>query len=165
MGGDRRVLEHGPDPGGNRGIPDPLDSSYFYILPWWEILPAAETPITTLTVVPGDTVTVTIEQVSGTTWQILLADETTEASFSTDQTYTGPGTSAEWIVEAPERGGEISTLAAYTTTMFDGLGMTGAQNVLTELIMVQDGFQVSTPSAFTASGFDVAYGGVAPPPP
>ncbi len=145
--------------------PDPLNSSYFYILPWWEILPAAETPITTLTVVPGDTVTVTIEQVSGTTWQILLADETTEASFSTDQTYTGPGTSAEWIVEAPERGGEISTLAAYTTTMFDGLGMTGAQNVLTKSIMVQDGFQVSTPSAFTASGFDVAYGGVAPPPP
>ena len=27
--------------------------------------------------------------------------------------------------------------------------------------MVQNGFQVSTPSAFTASGFDVAYGDVA----
>jgi hypothetical protein len=125
------------------------------------------TPITTLTdgVYAGETVTVAIDELSGSLWQITLTDDSTGQSFSTDQTYAGPGTSAEWIVEAPTVDSEISTLADYTTTSFDGLGITGAQNTLAEAIMVQNGFQVSTPSAFTASSFDVAYGDVAPPPP
>ncbi len=145
--------------------PDPSNSSLFDITPWWEILPAAETPIA-MTVLPGDSVTVTIGQHSGSTWAIELTDNTTGQSFLTDQTYTGPGSSVEWIVEAPDLGGAITTLASYTPDVtFSSLRLTGAQNVLYEDIMDQGGALVSTPSSLTSSGFTVAYGDVAPPPP
>jgi hypothetical protein len=146
--------------------PDPSDSSLFYIVPWWEILPAAETVITTFTspVAPSDSVTVTIYQVSGTLWDITLTDNTTGDSFSTEPTYSGPDSSAEWIVEAPTDGNTdtVYPLADYTPTTFSGLESTGSETTQTEIVMVQNGVQVSTPSALTSSGFKVAYGDVAP---
>ncbi|MGA8426613.1 MAG: G1 family glutamic endopeptidase [Candidatus Dormiibacterota bacterium] len=143
------------------------DTDLVYLLPWWEILPAAETPITTMSVLPGDAITVTIGQVSGTAWKIVLTNDTTAQSFTTDQTYTGPGTSVEWIVEAPDVDGSIATLGDYSTNVtFSGLSVTGSQNSLSYWYMVQGGVQVSTPStSLTESGFDVAYGDLAPPPP
>jgi hypothetical protein len=148
--------------------PDPSDSTYFYIQPWWEILPAAETLITTVTVSPGDSVTVTIYQVSGTSWEILLTDNTTGGSFSTEQTYDpDPGTSAEWIVEAPTDASNdtVYPLADYSPTTFSELEITGTENALTEWVMVQGEVQVSTPSTLNSEGFNVAYGDVAPAPP
>ena len=44
--------------------------------------------------------TVAINQVNGTQWGITLTDNTNGQSFTTDQTYTGPASTAEWIVEA-----------------------------------------------------------------
>lgn len=41
------------------------------------MLPALETPITTVTVNAGDKVTVSVEQTSGTQWEIRLTDGTT----------------------------------------------------------------------------------------
>jgi hypothetical protein len=140
-----------------------FSSNTYQIQPWWEILPAAETPIA-MTVSPGDSVTVSLGQVSGTsTWQIMLADNTTGQRFTTDQTYTGPLTSAEAIVEAPSVNHTQSTLGNYAPDVtFSALGVTGPQSSLTELIMVQNGVQVSTPSALDSVGFSVAYGDVAP---
>jgi hypothetical protein len=138
--------------------PDPADSSQFYLYPWWETYPSPPTTITTVAVSPGDSVTVTIDQVSGTLWEIKLADNTNGQSFSTNQTYTGPLASAEWIVEAP--GNPTYPLAAYTPNVtFSGLGMAGPEVALTDEIMVQNGVQVSTPSALTPSGFNIAYTG------
>jgi hypothetical protein len=135
---------------------------------WWEILPAPLTLIS-MTVVPGDTVTVTISQVNGMVWGITLTDGTTGGSFSTYQSYSGPQTSAEWIVEAP------TTLAAGQTTLgaynpdvtFSGLRMNGPETTLTQMTMVQGGLTVSVPSALTAAGFSVTYGASPPagPPP
>ncbi len=143
--------------------PDPNNPNYFSIQPWWEILPAPSTPITTMSVAVGDQVTVTISQVSGTEWAIALTDNTNGQSFTTDQTYTGPGTSAEWIVEAPTVNGSQTTLAPYSPEVdFSGLGFTGTQTTLTEVVMVQAAGQVSTPSALDSNGFNVAYGDVAP---
>jgi hypothetical protein len=143
--------------------PDPNNPNLFYIQPWWEILPAPSTPITTMSVAVGDQVTVTISQVSGTEWAIALTDNTNGQSFTTDQTYTGPGTSAEWIVEAPTVNGSQTTLAPYSPEVdFSGLGFTGTQTTLTEVVMVQAAGQVSTPSALDSNGFNVAYGDVAP---
>ena len=137
---------------------DPNNPNYFYIQPWWETYPAPPTNITTVSVAPGDQVTVTIEQVSGTDWAITLTDNTNGESFTTDQTYSGTDTSAEWIVEAPE-----TTLAPYTPDVtFSDLGTAESNTTLTEWIMVQAGNQVSTPSALTSNGFNVAYGDVAP---
>lgn len=90
---------------------------------WWEILPAAETTISSITVHPGDQVTVTIQKGGGTCgsdWEISLTDTTADSAgrgspFSTCQAYSGPGASAEWIVEAPQVDGTQSTLADYKT--------------------------------------------------
>ena len=83
---------------------DPTDPTNFDVQAWWEILPAAETNITTVTVKAGDSITVTLWQVSSTSWQINLNDNTDGQSFTTSpENYSGPGSSAEWIVEATTR--------------------------------------------------------------
>jgi len=134
--------------------------------PWWEILPAPQTNITTMTVSPGDQVTVTITELSTDDWSITLKDDTSGESFNTDQTYDGPATSAEWIVEAPTVSNTQSTLAPYSPDVeFTDLGVNGSESALDEIIMVQNGYTVSDPSAMTSVGFNVAYGDTPAPNP
>lgn len=164
--GDNNLIQAGilecPDP----SIPDEFDFA-----PWWEILPSDATFITTLTELtpgdPGDDVNVTIDQVTGTEWSIAVTDETRGQSFTTDQEYTGPAASAEWIVEAPMSGSGEVPLSNYTETEFSGLGVTGQQNVLEPLQMDDpvDGPQWSTPSSMDSVGFNVQDLETAPNPP
>jgi Peptidase A4 family/Putative Ig domain len=143
--------------------PDSASPSGFVIQPWWEILPASETYINNVDIAAGDTVTVAIEQISGAQWGITLTDDTNGESFSTDQTYTGPTSTAEWIVEALTVNGGVSTLAPYSPAVrFSDLGFVGSDTTLQEVVMVQTGVQVSTPSALTPNGFNVAYGNSPP---
>jgi len=131
---------------------------------WWEILPEAETPIP-LPVAAGNVVTVAISQLSAGVWRITVTNDTTGQTFSTTQSYSGTGESAEWIVEAPISAitGRIEALGPYTPNVtFSNLSTTGTQTLVTDEIMVQNGVAVSTPSAFTPAGFTVAYGAVAP---
>jgi hypothetical protein len=138
---------------------------------WWEILPAAETPISSITVRPGDVMTASISQVSGTSWTITITDTTTGKSFTTNQTYNGPGASVEWIEEAPSLGGRVATLAHYSSpNTFDPGTANGTNPGLTTNdagVMIQKRAQVSTPSApdSDTDGFNMAYGNVAPAPP
>jgi hypothetical protein len=80
-----------------------LGNQYFA---WYELLPAGETQLTgctgdpSCTVTPGDTVTVNISQVSGTTWSIAMTDAG-HWSWSKTVTYPSSQSSAEWILEAP----------------------------------------------------------------
>jgi hypothetical protein len=138
---------------------------------WWEILPQPETPID-LPIHPGDQVTVTIGQVSGTLWQISVTDNTTGQNVTTQQTYTGQGDSAEWIVEAPSflpagvtdpSQAVTSTLGTYSPDItFTNLLVNGGQTSLSAVAMVQGGTIVSVPSPLTANGFTVAYGSSSP---
>ncbi len=131
---------------------------------WWEILPALSTPIS-MTVSPGDEMNVTIGQVSGTLWAISITDETTGERFLIDQDYTGPGTSAEWIVEAPTSGstGALDPLGNYVPGVtFTGLGVNGSATSTTEVILNDGSSDLSVPSPLSANGFTVAYGGTAP---
>jgi hypothetical protein len=103
---------------------------------WWEILPAAETPIPGITVEPGDSITVSITKVSSTQWTISLTDNgkaghAAQPAFGTTQSYSGPGTSAEWILEAPQVNGRQATLAQYGSTTFDLSAVNGASPHLT----------------------------------
>jgi hypothetical protein len=139
-----------------------------YLYAWWEVLPAPATPIFTVPVLPGNDITVTIAQVSPGVWTIVLTNDTTGQSFSTEQSYSGAGDSAEWIVEAPTQLStqSVLTLGDYTPNVtFSSLGFTGTQSAVTDVVMVQNGVAVSTPSALTANGFTVAYGSVVPSPP
>ena len=146
--------------------PVPGNPDAFVIQPWWEILPQAETYITGVAVHPGDRVTVTIDQLSGTRWRITLTDDTDGGSFTIDRGYAGPADTAEWVLEALTVGGNVAALAPFSpAATFSDLGFTGPDVDLEEVVMVQGANQVSTPSALTANGFSVAYGSNAPPSP
>jgi hypothetical protein len=166
---------------------------------WWEILPAAETPIAH-TVAAGDQMSASIYETatlastggrgshrgSEHVWVINIADSTQHWSFSIDEGYGGPGSSAEWVMEAPEVGGRIATLAHYTFSPLNGNGDFDGAGILTSTVptggpaptytpaglnytndsgvMVQNNVQVSTPgnpdTAKTA--FNAAYGSTLP---
>jgi hypothetical protein len=137
---------------------------------WWEILPAPETPIS-MAVHPGDAMSVSIT--SGVpNWTITVADTTTGKSFTTQQAYTGPLTSVEWIQEAPTIGSRVAKLAPDGNVSFDLGTANGASPGLVSSesgVMFHRLKQISTPSLpdrdTSADGFAVAYGSVAPPAP
>ena len=115
------------------------------IFPWWEILPATETPISSMgTVSVGDQVTVDIAQLTEATtstagsWSITVTDDTTGQGFTTTEPYTGgytgsaygEGATVEWVVERPQVNGTYSTLGVYSPTVdFTNLGYAGSTAV------------------------------------
>jgi hypothetical protein len=135
---------------------------------WWEILPAAETVIPSITVHPGDHMTASVTKGSGSSWTITISDTTRGTSFTTVKSYTGPGTSAEWIEEAPSVGGHVATLANYSSPdTFDPGTANGGNPHLTAAdsgVMIQRNHQVSTPSGpdSDTDGFNMAYGSTVP---
>jgi hypothetical protein len=133
---------------------------------WWEIIPDTATPVS-MTVSAGDRMSVVVAQVSGSSWSISITDLTTGAQFTTTQTYTGPGQSAEWIVEAPTAAtGTEETLGSYDPVVtFSGLAATGNETSISQDVMLQGSSTISVPSALGPNGFAVAYGSAAPPQP
>lgn len=135
---------------------------------WWEILPDFE-KFVPITVSPGDQVTIAIGEQSNGSWLIQIDDSTNGQRWQTTQSYSGPLTSVEWIVEAPTNGvsGQIEALGVYSPPVtFTTLGETGTVTGLDEVVMVDtQGGPVSTPSPFGPTGFTVAYGGGTPAPP
>jgi Peptidase A4 family len=135
---------------------------------WWEILPAAETPIpaTVITVRPGDLIRVSITKGSPS-WTITLANVTRGQSFTTLQHYTGPGTSAEWIEETPTIGRRIAKLAVYSLTTFNDSTVNGLNPAFTTAnrgVLVRGKRQLSTPSfpSVDRDGFATQYGKLTP---
>jgi len=120
---------------------------------WWEILPAPAVRITTLRIRPGDKITASIKRLSGKTWRITISDGA--GTFTTTQTYSGPGTSAEWIVEAPTVGSRQTVLARHSPVPFDRLTVNGRNPHLTSDqggALVQFRRRVATPSVPDAQG-------------
>ena len=158
--GDTALIQAGVDE-----VPDPASTTGFDIQPWWEILPAQETDITSVNVNPGDKVTVTIWKVSSASWEINLTDDTNSESFTTPpEPYSGKGSTAEWVVEATTQCQQYcatTQLASYSPAItFSSLGMTGpAASSLDEITMVQGDQPVSTPSDLSGARFTVTYTG------
>lgn len=130
---------------------------------WWEILPAAETVISGMTIHPGDSMTGTVQKSTSRRWVITLTDNTTGQSFSTTQRYSGPGTSAEWIEEATEVNGSIGTPPRFTTFSFTNSTANGGNPEFTtadEIELVQGSTVYSTPSSPSGgNSFSVSYTG------
>jgi hypothetical protein len=130
---------------------------------WWEILPAAETVISSITVHPGDSFTGSVSKVSGSTWTIKLTDNTTGKSFTTNKTYRGSGSSAEWIEEATQVNGVIGAPPRFSTFSFTGSTANGANPNLVsseKILLVQNGVTYSTPSNPSGgNSFSVSYTG------
>jgi hypothetical protein len=145
------------------GVHEEYADGQLTVWPWWEVLPAPETAIPSMNVNVDDSITVNVHEVFDTSWQITLTDNTTGQSYTTRQTYTGPSTSAEWIVEAPTIGSQTATLGDFAPITFSGLNVNGVEMSLDQLFMVGGGGnQISTPSALDPNGFAVAYGPTPP---
>jgi hypothetical protein len=94
--------------------------------PWFEIITpsnVAPSELIGATVEPGDSMLANIEQVASGVWQIYLADSTQNWYFQQDFAYAGPGTSSEWIEEAPTVDGQQSSPANWGTVHFAGTGV------------------------------------------
>jgi hypothetical protein len=90
---------------------------------WWEIIPAASVVITggdgnPAPVLPGDQMLGSVFEASAGTWTIYLQDLTEGWTFQQDVSYDGPGTSAEWIEEAPTISNSQSSLANFGSVGF-----------------------------------------------
>jgi hypothetical protein len=142
----------------------------FWFWAWWEILPAAATPVA-ISMNPGDSVTVTIGVLDDGNYGIIIQDNSNGQDFTIEQPYYGAGGSAEWIVEAPvvpsqcgqgidpsEIAG-ICPLAAINPIDWTGLAVEGTPSALYQISMVQDGDQVAIPTAFDNGAFEVDYTG------
>ena len=150
----------GPDFGGNQ------------YLAWVELLPGAEEPIGNSSepapVEPGDTMEAAILEGSTDMWTIDLSDVTQNWTFSQQFSYSTPGTTAEWIEEAPTVNGSVATLPDYGSTTFTNLsvGGTDVSAAVTTPVVLEDasGAIVSYPSDLNSSSdsFSLSYG--SPPP-
>ena len=135
--------------------------------PWWEVVPGPQHLATGVMARPGDMVGVTLSETAPGTWSLELADTTRHESFGTTVAYTGPATSAEWVVEAVATAtGRITRLAPYSPAVgFSDLGLAGTDSQVTRVVMAQSGSTVSAPSALGAGGFAVTYSRPVPPAP
>jgi hypothetical protein len=127
---------------------------------WIEMLPAASHPVP-LTVHPGDSVSVSIDQQSTGNWQISFTDNTTGQTYQTTVQYTSSNSSAEWIEEAPSagRGGILpldnfgSVNFSSATAVKDGqtvdLANSGAKPIT---LIGQDQQPLAVPSAVGSDG-------------
>jgi hypothetical protein len=80
---------------------------------WWEIIPEPETEVS-LTVKPGQTIEVTIDQTSAGEWSIDIQNLSTHKSFTTSTAYSSSEDTVEWIEETPL---EIGTTGTGLATM------------------------------------------------
>jgi hypothetical protein len=133
---------------------------------WWEILPAPAVRIRGLSVRAGDQVTVTIARASAGRWRITVTDARS-GSYTTTQRYAGPGTSAEWIEEAPVVAGRATPLAIHGAVVFDNATVNGrSPNLVAEDggAMIRRGVQSNTPSPpdADANGFALAQQAIPP---
>ncbi len=130
---------------------------------WYEILPSAAIEIGAVS--PGDRMAASIGQVSAGTWSITMDDLTSGQHASGTLAYGGPGSSAEWVEEAPTSGttGNIVTLADFGTAQFSAMA-TGTTPVstaaLTAVSMTDSSNIIAYPGTFDAASasFPVTYG-------
>ena len=86
---------------------------------WIEMLPASSKPVS-LSVNPGDSVTVSITQKSALDWTISMKNNTTGGAYNTTVQYRSSNSSAEWVQEAPSVNRGTVPLDDFGTLKFSG---------------------------------------------
>lgn len=127
---------------------------------FYEILPDPSTPITSLTVKPGDSVTATITEQGTGQWSISFKDNNTGQSYQTSVTYNSSVSSAEWIEEAPSNGVSVLPLDNFGTLPFSNGSTTlnGSQvsisgsNAHAVTMLNNQGQALATPSSLESDG-------------
>ncbi len=141
---------------------NPLVGPQYYA--WYELLPNSETQIRgcsgdhSCTVKPGQRVTVSITQGSGTTWKISMTDAG-HWRWSKTVSYKSSHSSAEWILEAPTVGAQ-TLLANVGTAHFGPTSSfatgksthTIAEGHPTKIVLSPGVINEATPSALASGG-------------
>ncbi len=143
-------------------LPDPLSPGTFLVQPWWEELPASQVNIPSMSVRAGDLVTADVYQLSGSTWEVSLVDQTNGQSFQRQVTYSGPQTSAEWIVEAPySQAIGVVPLAPFSPpVLWSNVSATATEVSRDATVIMSSGSIVqATPTALSQGSFSVSYSG------
>ena len=133
---------------------------------WYEILPASETPITsgcsapltTCPVAPGDDITVTITNTSGSNWAISIVNKN-KWNWSLNLTYASTNSSAEWILEAPTVGAQtvIANVGVQRFTPTNTYTKGGVTHIIRDgspvrIILSPGLINEATPSALSLAG-------------
>lgn len=90
---------------------------------WVETLPRSARPVS-LTVHPGDSVTVSLGQSGSNQWNVSISDTTTGQSYQTTLTYASSLSSAEWVEEAPSSRRGVLPLDNFGTVQFTSCSTT-----------------------------------------
>ncbi|HEX8968746.1 MAG TPA: G1 family glutamic endopeptidase [Chloroflexota bacterium] len=128
---------------------------------WVELLPRASETVP-LTVGPGDTVRVSIDQQGPELWLVAFADITTGQTYSVTERYASSLTSVEWIEEAPSTGRRTRTLPldnfgtihfSQASAVRDGQVLNMSQSGAHAITMITPGgLPLATPSGLGADG-------------
>jgi len=121
---------------------------------WWEILPAPAVVIRGLSIRAGDHIAASIARVSAGRWRITIRDARS-GTYTTTRSYAGPGTSAEWIEEAPVVDDRPTPLAEHGTVVFDEATVNGSSPHLLAAdggAMIRRGVVADIPSAPNGDG-------------
>lgn len=141
---------------GTEAVPGPGGISY---QAWLELLPG-DSKVIPLVISPGDSVAVSIAQVSSGLWNVTFEDATTGGSFQTTVHYDSSLSSADWIEEMPVQVGSPVKLDDFVQVNFaagyaiaNGSSVSIGSSGATALTMTNDaGEVVATPSALGPSG-------------
>lgn len=96
---------------------------------WIEMLPASSKSVS-LSVNPGDSVTVSITQKASLDWIISMKNNTTGGAYSTTVQYRSSNSSAEWVQEAPSVNRGTVPLDDFGTLKFSGASAVRDGNTL-----------------------------------
>lgn len=128
---------------------------------FYELLPAASTTITTMTVSQGDSISASVLEISAGEWEIHIADNTNGQSFNTTTAYTSTHSSAEWVQEDPSSGFrhlipfdnfQTATFTGGTATVNgSGTNISGANSVPITMIN-RNSQNIAVPSAISGDG-------------
>jgi hypothetical protein len=126
---------------------------------WIEMLPDASHPVP-LTVLPGDTINVSIDQQDGDNWLFSIANTTSGQTLQRSVQYTSSLSSAEWIEEAPFARRRILPISDFGTITFssgsavrDGQAMTIADLEARSIALVDNaGRRLAVPSPLGLDG-------------
>ena len=126
---------------------------------WTEMLPDASHPVP-LTVLPGDTVTVSLDQQAGDNWLFSFTNVTSGQTLQRSVQYSSSLSSAEWIEEAPFARQRVVPISQFGSLSFsnasavkDGQSLTIADLAARSISLIDDaGRSVAVPSPLGTDG-------------
>jgi hypothetical protein len=126
---------------------------------WIEMLPDASHPVP-LTVLPGDTVTVSLDQQAGDNWLFSFTNIASGQTLQRSVQYSSSLSSAEWIEEAPFARQRVLPISQFGSLSFsnasavkDGQSLTIADLTARSISLIDDaGRSVAVPSPLGTDG-------------